>query len=110
MDLNREVAEKVMGWRFDDEYDVWVGNEKEVLYHTDRWNPLKDLNQCLGPGGVVEKLDGRGYTFALDNHRQLIRGQWDASFHYQDLKQAGHGNAKTPNEAILKAALEAVKA
>jgi hypothetical protein len=110
MDLNHEVAEKVMGWKrlnreggkafsvSDKAY--WWDNEscKYAVANWGKFDPLKDLNQCFE---VVKKLkiDDWIRNFSLE----FRNGWWFAYFNNND---AVH--ADTPNEAILKAALEAV--
>ena len=101
MDLNREVAEKVMGWHIESggNADHWFDSEDEIkIYRATTWNPLKDLNQCFE---VVEKLAD---CLHLREHGK--KGMWEATFcGCQGIELEAHG--QTPNEAILKAALAA---
>ena len=110
MDLNREVAENVMGWKLI--ANRFMNENKKAGYFLKRaepyrldvplWNPLKDLNQCFE---VVEKMRAMGYGMMFDADDEFM-----CSFHKKSEKTIlGQAESKTPNEAILKAALEAVK-
>jgi hypothetical protein len=113
MDLNREVAEKVMGWKdmgyWADGYghaysinavagpDVFcIAHIEDTQCSCEIWNPLEDLNQCFE---VVEKI---GDCLHLSEHGK--EGRWAAQFCGCSMEWS-HGD--TPNIAILKAALAA---
>ena len=103
MDLNNEAA-KIMGYEFEN-LVAWVPTSKKHLkqFPIYPWNPLEDLNQCFE---VVEKLRKGGWFLNMSN--EMTNKYW-AEF-WKDGYYKGHQvYAKTLNEAILKAALEAVK-
>lgn len=113
-DLNYEVAEKVMGWKemwpeseAGDHFSAhgdrfkygqiepyWDGSDDYPM-NCDQWNPLENLNQCFT---VVEEVIKKCGRFTLE-----FNGEWWAYFE----GRIGE-NAKTPNEAILRAAVEAL--
>ena len=108
MDLNRQVAEKVMGWEVStqkgEEGSYWIGNSL-VTFAKD-WNPLKNLNQCFE---VVEKMVENSFHFRFE---APMFGEEDycwAEFDGGSYCRGGQAYKATPQEAILKAALEAVK-
>ena len=122
MDLNREVAERVI--RYTICFDGDIGETR--LPHIDEladnipsafpayakdsgklylksnpyefiiWNPLKDMNQCFE---VLAK-------FKYFTVTKVCAGNYSAMV-LTDSVQAVSSLCKTPNEAILKAALEA---
>jgi hypothetical protein len=132
-DLNREVAIKVMGWEdigyWADDYGhaYWI-NIEDTECSCEMWNPLEDLNQCFE---VVEKLRNankyltmlrydwlRTHKNSWEQVLEKIILMWTAQFTQSepphtsvDYSQVCYrSDGKTPNEAILKAALEAIKA
>ena len=118
MDLNREVAEKVMGWEvyscpypdiLSSETDCLRDHNKIHLFALSKWNPLTDLNQCFE---VVKKLKTKHIVLTMDNQ---LTDKWRVEVNYlghtaymQAFKRF-QAEGKTPNEAILRAALEALE-
>lgn len=108
MDLNREVAEKVMGWKdmgywADDYGHAYSINIEDTQCSCEIWNPLEDLNQCFE---IVKKMNG---FFLLT--RTLDGDGFLCILGVKNIHVPGTDPIKgtTPNEAILKAALEIVK-
>jgi hypothetical protein len=122
MDLNKEVAEKVMGWKihhpkpepgdhFSSRGDWFKYGEVKSYYNpgglnVDQWNPLKDLNQCFQ---VVEKLRKNHCCITIYSDHdyiwriELIKKTCDPiANHKPYVVVDGEENL---NEAILKAAL-----
>ncbi|AKF92658.1 hypothetical protein NW801_13620 [Brevibacillus laterosporus] len=104
------LATEVMGWVIQDDYRDHLNprkiyfdeiNSKWIGYVED-WNPLEDLNHAFE---VVEKL--RGSISILvesfpDGYEGLARKE------FGDCRVLAEISAKTPQEAICKAAMEAV--
>jgi hypothetical protein len=130
-DLNRLSAEKVMGWEIGlrdlAKEDLGRGkqsywrNDKEWVYPAEgwnRWNPLKDKNQCFE---VVEKMPKFGHriiihqlTKSLDKDGKptdrITYSVETIRVYDNTLVFASDGNTREElNEAILKAAIEAVE-
>lgn len=118
-DLNKKIAEKVMGWthknRFyyikaDDPYPDYIEPSPLKGFKIPHWNPLENLNQCFE---VVEKMEENGFYLKLRS--PFIKPddwQWWAYFEYHgttDTRPLWSATAKTPNEAILKAVLRVIK-
>ena len=101
MDLNNEAA-KIMGYEFEN-LVAWVPTSKKHLkqFPIYPWNPIEDLGQCFA---VVEKIGG--YCFDLCDY--VGPDIWYASFFDEAAEYRYEGSGKTPNEAILKAAIKAV--
>jgi hypothetical protein len=112
MDLNRESIEQAMGWQWSEELCGWFDPENDSVTFNDiifkhEWDPLHDLNQCFE---VVEKLRNNDWAFVLNNHNfPEDNKDWYAEFHKDNYEFGGQVFAKTPNEAILKAALAVKK-
>jgi len=60
-DLDREIAEKVMGFEWLEGWKSWIPKGKnyfEDLIHEQHWHPTLDISQAFM---VVEKMIERGY-------------------------------------------------
>ncbi len=109
MDLNREVAEKVMEW----DYDELVGRgiygepayiaEDNSWVYAEKWNPSLDLNQCFE---VVGEMQSKGWGVCIDN----FDNSWSVTFSELGKNCRWHTEKDASlNKGILKAALEAIK-
>lgn len=107
MNLNKEIAEKVMGWK------VYYHQENITLpvewwtekHSVGEWNPVKDLNQCFE---VVEKMYSEGWEFEFETSSMRKNNIAIKSFlaTFWTVDKGGYSaKEESPNKAILKAAL-----
>jgi hypothetical protein len=114
-DLNKESAEKIMGWTLESiersTVGYWVESGEKtacVRYEEFDWTPLTDLNQCFQ---IVEKMRELGFSFELS--WWIGSKSWYVCIDKKDewgayISGPHEYLSSTPNEAILTAALEAV--
>lgn len=104
--LDRQVAERVMGWRRINDpshpgcHNCWEkrGNDRVAL---DSWSPTTDSTAWMQ---VVERMLQQGYKFDL-SHGMFMQA-WRATFYkgaHFEMTEA----YSTPGEAICRAALAA---
>ncbi len=120
-DIDREMAEKVMGW-FKDFLGNWVKYMKPTHFDSDakqatikmckaeNWHPSTDISQALGgPDTVVGKMRKKGFSFSMaisstndESHVEFVK--------YKDGFAAIIGKAKhkDPAMAICLAAEKAM--
>ena len=110
--LNSAAAREVMKWRGvpGDGFMAWYGGEGEVRFtpYWDQssqlnWNPLESWADC---GRLLEKMAADGWWYTLDVYPG---GGATVRFWNVATQVRSHGSAPTPQEAILRAALEAVR-
>ncbi len=114
--LRKRLAENVMGWRYDLRNKCWYTmNEKNFIVKESKWTPdlhtPDGLFQCLGPGGLVEKMraqrpdgsDGFNFNLNWQAHKGIKIAL--AQFHRIDGKlEFGQGTSEILGEAIVVAA------
>lgn len=107
VDLAVAVAE-TFGWRttmvddFSENRKVLMVNKKDRNGFS-VWEPWRDPRAWWK---IVEKMALSGYAFCL--HNQDDNDMWDAAF--VDEHGGIHATAQTPGEAVMLAALQAVRA
>ena len=124
MDINRKIAEKVMGWKFktindytpfrhvvDDGGYILNGRVWKFLtgFNSFVWNPAERTDHAFE---VVEKMLELGWTFAICNNNPGCGGDYSAEFWNNDHPMsAGEFMIfdDNPATAISLAALEAIK-
>ena len=110
MNIDREIAEKVMGWKTINEFinipsECWVASyyyREKLIEDATTWSPSTDIEQAFE---VVEKMRERSYLFSLWN-----RGIYYCSFWSESGCELVRTSDKTPAMAICKATLAALKA
>ena len=97
MNIDREIAEKVMGW------GAWVC---ETIYNGGvPWHPSTDIKQAFE---VVEKMGESNFTFSFWNS-DFIKGTYHCSFWSKDGCEISRTSSTNPAMAICLAALKAVE-
>lgn len=122
MNIDREMAEKVMGWQLGTTTAIWY--KSHGMEHARRtmkesslyaWHPSTDINQALGDGKsldtVVGKMKERGWL--LNSLSELDEGGFEAVFEFYNIetKEATleFEEADTPAMSICKAAKKAME-
>jgi len=127
VNIDREIAEKVMGWtqkRGTHEYmfapghvwplnsEWWYESDNNVMRLVEYWQPSTDIKQAFE---VAEKMRELGFRFHLWESKHswvamflIIIQKPKGSYNYE--KFYYDENADTPAMAICKAALAALKA
>jgi hypothetical protein len=101
MDIDKEIAEKVMGWS-EKEYSNIVA-VLDSGFCRQKWSPSTNMNTAMK---IVERLYEIGWTeFSLD--RDNIG--WEASFSNPNTGRVERDADNLPTMAICKAALKAVE-
>ncbi len=106
--LDAEVAEKVMGWHCDGEFN-WRDENNVMQDWVDSWWPSTDIADAWQ---VVEKMQERGAVFGYQTIKEGVRGNFawfgvlptPASSFHEDF----YGEGETAPLAICRAALEAL--
>ena len=104
-ELCREVAVKVMGWR----YDKRNPNKPIVPNASDpNWAHVEDFELSWPDAGrVIERMWERGYYLVMDNNH----GIFTASFlSYEDSTVVSSADDESGPRAVFEAALKAVEA
>jgi hypothetical protein len=116
MDIDREVAERVMGWKLYDpssqfadglDHSSWTMKDHKLWYKPrNEWRPSTNIAQAFK---VVEKLAELGWI-GIEIRRGCVSGKWEMtwSMNIPGLWRIGP-QADTPAEAICLAALKAVE-
>jgi len=120
-ELDRAVAERVMGWHQETDYDYkppqinWVdknGDFQEIancegqLANLPLWKPSESIEAAFQ---VVEKMRERGFVFQLTDRFATYPRPWWAEFATPDSEYGGQHFASTIPEAVCFAALEAMR-
>ena len=115
-DLDRAIAERVMGWRR--KADGWQhGKQQEVFvdedgYHTvsclceEDFNPSESVEAAMQ---VVEKMRRDHFRFACNDRHIVEIGEWWVEFATLEYERGGQANSGTLPEAICRAALAAIE-
>jgi len=110
MDLDRWIAENVMGWYFRGTYYKTSPESKFIEQWTDHWHPTTDIAQAFE---VVEKMRENDFWFSLSYKTERINDRtheldpgWYARFRCVSggARKDGYADAETPALAICKAA------
>ena len=126
MDINREIAEKVMGWKYIPERREQVGEQgvihyfaahwtdnSQLVFYEFQWHPSTNIAQAFM---VVEKMrelrpdgsDGFNFNLNWQGHKGITFCL--AQFHrISGNLEHGQGSSDDPAEAICLAALKAVR-
>jgi hypothetical protein len=121
MDIDKEIAEKVMEWKEDCDPEphhphYYLGTDGKIIatikhrpYEWFEWHPSTDIKQAFE---VVEKMREMGWEFYLeDPDRNNEKKGWYAEFLHHKSYDRNYGwsdDADTPAMAICKAALTAI--
>ena len=106
MSIDREIAEKVMGYCERPVHGIgWWHQAEENRWSVAQysWHPSTDIKQAFE---VVEKMDENGFEFTLMKSKTNYR----AMFVNQETRKSGNGIHKNPATAISLAALKAMEA
>jgi len=102
MDIDKEIAEKVMRWEWkEDHWQSFDGTEE--VYFFDEWKPSERIEQAWM---VVEKMISKKYEVRVSYDwfsRLWLVEFWDTDLNCFDAV------VKTASEAICKAALKCVE-
>lgn len=101
-ELDREIAEKVMGWKKDGRFD-WVSNERGFESRISSFQPSQDISAAFL---VVEKM--RELGFLMLTLGQHIDNTWRCKFTNANTFEDFSFISKTAPDAICRAALLAV--
>lgn len=105
MSIDREIAEKVMGWEFIEKYSLFITKKDSTLADTvllSEWWPSTSINHAMK---VVEEMNKQGFACNMWISIGGVRG---CRFGNGEGKNASSDFGTFP-EAICKAALEALK-
>lgn len=110
MNIDREIAEKIMGWKsYHSKYgEEWCEPDSEipivgiVTTLARDWHPSTDIAQAFQ---VVGKMRERGFYFFMQTNTDDISAHFEI---YEPDQKAGSGDAYTPAEAICLAALDTI--
>ena len=102
MNIDREIAEKIMGWIDPDpvESNMWCDKSHFPTSLKSMWHPSTDIKQAFE---VVEKMREKGSIFTLCDQDPGEKPEWDAQFF------SVIATDDTPAMAICLAALKAVE-
>ena len=108
MSIDRDIAEKVMGYIEGKDLivgrDAWLRQSSSTsTLRCSVWHPSTDIKQAFE---VVEKMDENGFEFTLMKSKTNYR----AMFVNQETRKSGNGIHKNPATAISLAALKAMEA
>lgn len=118
-EINRLLAEKVMGWHivnvstksyapaYTPTYDAWVDeNNITCVSPAFVWNPYGDIAQAMM---VADKVIAMGYHFELKYNNYDGKFAWSAAFDESDTWGFQQINSTSACEAICLAALKVVE-
>lgn len=120
-DLDRWLAEKVMGWEYVDNLNSWYPTEKQLGRERriddgvslQDWHPTTDITQAFQAVGKVLSIKNQDYQWEFDLN--LFEEMSDATFckHYKrgkgkDLVFDAQSSIDAPAMAICKATKEAM--
>ncbi len=97
-DIDKETAEKVMGWKVD---DLGTFDKNGVWENIDDWLPSTNIEHAME---VEAEMFKRGFVIMIDHE---IGGQFEVSFFAGDCSKPDAVADILP-EAICKAALKAI--
>ena len=109
-DLDRAIAEEVMGWKSEIDptggvpYEIWTSPDGSVVKVADDWVPSEFMNDAFS---VVEKMKKKGWGFVLSTHDD--DGRYCAMFNSVKPHVEVEHSHKSSAIAICLAALEAVR-
>ena len=105
-DIDRQVAERVMGWKTKDVFFGWMRvGEGQAYCNSIYWHPTSNIEQAMM---VVDRMRGLGYRVKIES----TKDEWNITFIPKGVSdcQAGWVECETMQEAICQAALAALKA
>uniref|UniRef100_A0A6H2A3L6 Phage ABA sandwich domain-containing protein n=1 Tax=viral metagenome TaxID=1070528 RepID=A0A6H2A3L6_9ZZZZ len=98
-ELDRKMAERVMGWTLAVSIGIWEGSLVESI---DSFTPTTDISQAFE---VVEKMREKDYTLSLYENPFFQNKKWVVNFiSTKDINRSGEAFATTPAMAICLAA------
>jgi len=102
-ELDKWLAENVMGWTYREYRGVWCRDEHGRFFEEAgvNWAPTESISDAFQ---VAEKMLSKGYVFSLDIDRKI----WTAEF--VDRKDIYYVDANTAPLAISLAAKKAMEA
>ena len=74
-DLDKFLAEKVMGWEYLDNLNIWSPGLEDEVFSKGTWHPTKDWNQaitCLKKSGVAATIEIESFSFSIKTSSILI--------------------------------------
>jgi len=109
MNIDREIAEKVMGYCERPVHGIgWWHQAEENRWSVAQysWHPSTDIKQSFE---VVEKMRERGWLLDKLTNICVRKHYWQASFWKAVVWENTYGNADTPAMAVCLAALKAME-
>ena len=105
-EINRQVAEKIMGWNFWEYGICFYDKYGDVVIHAEKWKPTDDMNQAMD---VSNRLTKNGviseHYYGYDEE-----DKWSCGFYNGQGIRIGYAlSDKSLAEAICLAALDAAK-
>jgi len=98
--LDRIIAERVMGWEYDLLRDAWFKDGEGEIW-AENWHPSTDIKAAWK---VVENRRQWGWTWKMTG----ITGHWHVALYDEDFNFLAEARAAEVTVAICRAALLAV--
>lgn len=106
-DIDRQIAEKVMGWELRPLYGLGWWNKSDtgkLMQIRNIFNPSTDITHAFE---VVRKMKKKNYCFTLADYSPISK-LWEAEFINDNNGKSFISTTNTPEMAICLAALKAI--